>query len=257
LNSGLTAVLAALPEEAAALRRRLHDVSELEGLPCAALAAQLGAARIVLAVTGMGERNAQRGLSALLSRVSVQRLLVIGVSGALSHGLSPGALLVGEHVVSEAGEVHHPDPALLQLAREAAPARPAVLVSASQIADSPHAKQRLWQLPSVAPADAAVDLESATFAAVAAARGVPWLCLRAISDGAEESLPSLLNGCRERGGGIRRGAVALRLLADPRPLPALLELRRRVRRASRVLGQAVELVLQRFAATTATERERV
>jgi nucleoside phosphorylase len=258
VSAGVTAVLAALPEEVAPLRHRLRGVQKLRALPCAALAAQLGAAPVVVAVTGMGEHNARRGLSALLSRVPVQRLLVLGVSGALSPDLRRGTLLVGERVMSEAGEVHQADPALVRLAQEAAGARPALLVSARELADTPHAKRRLGQLPGVAPTQAAVDLESATFAALAAAAGVPWLALRSISDGADESLPSLLNRCLQRDGDIRRGAVALGLLAEPKAVSALLTLRRRVRRSARALGHAVEAILRRVAApTVATDKELI
>jgi hypothetical protein len=67
--------------------------------------------------------------------------------------------------------------------------------------------------------------------------------LRVISDAADEALPALLNHARDAGGAVRRGTVALRLLANPRALPQILRLRARVRLAAERLADAVERVL--------------
>jgi nucleoside phosphorylase len=239
----LTAVVAALPEEAVALRRRLCEVRPLRGLSLGAVTARLGALPIVLGVTGDGQENARQGLQALLAAIPVERVLVIGVSGALSAGLPPGALLVGERVVHESGASYAADRGLIEAATRALAARLAVFVSATQLADTVAEKQRLLGLPHVRGADVAVDLESAAYAAVARAAQIPWLCLRSISDTAGEGLPALLNQCRDEGGALRRAAVARRLFGDPRPLPALLVLRRRVSRCAEVLARAAEGLL--------------
>jgi hypothetical protein len=90
---------------------------------------------------------------------------------------------------------------------------------------------------------AAVDLESAEWAAAAAARGLPWIILRAVSDAAGEEMPALLNDCLDDGGAVRRGRLALRLFGQPSALPRLLVLRQRVRVSAGVLAAATLAVL--------------
>ena len=103
---------------------------------------------------------------------------------------------------------------------------------------------------------AAVDLESAAFAAAAAARGLPWLILRAISDTATEALPPLLNRCLDEGGAIRRGLLAARLFSQPSTLPQLLQLRQRVRACAAVLATATTTVIENAGAGLRAARGR-
>ena len=53
---------------------------------------------------------------------------------------------------------------------------------------------------------AAVDMESAAWARAAAARGIPYIVVRAVSDAADEELPGYLSRCMDADGGIRRSA---------------------------------------------------
>ena len=189
----------------------------------------------------------------------VGRVLVVGVAGGLSAELGVGALLVAERVVDEVGGgVRAADATLAEVTARACGARRGVVVSAGRIADTTDERRRLLALattqetsgsaPAVAPPAVAVDLESAAFAAVAAGAGIPWIVLRAISDTAGESVPALLNQCRDEGGAVHRGRVAVGLLkgllTDPGTLGRLLELRKRVERCARDLAGAVELVVK-------------
>jgi adenosylhomocysteine nucleosidase len=249
LAAGMTAVVAAMPEEARCLRRGLQGMQRIAGAPCGAVLGRFGGVPIALAVTGDGERNAGEGLSALLASLPIRRLLVIGVSGALSPSLEPCALLVAARVVREGGRVLEPDHSLTRAAVESTSARLGILISAAKIADSAAEKERLLALassPRFGPV--AVDLESAAYAEAATHAGIPWMVLRAVSDTAAENLPELLNACRDERGSVRRAAVLGRLFSDPRPLPALLDLRRRVKRCAEVLAGAASAVLSRMEA---------
>jgi hypothetical protein len=125
-------------------------------------------------------------------------------------------------------------------------ARPAALMSVPRLAATVADKQRLLALAVAREPGlvAAVDLESAAFAAAATARGLPWLILRAISDGAAEALPSLLNSCLDEGGAIRRRLLAVRLLGQPSAVPQLLALRQRVRTCAVALAAAATAVIE-------------
>src|SRR5581483_8501759 len=86
----------------------------------------------------------------------------------------------------------------------------------------------------------------AIYAAAAAAAGIPWLVVRAVSDTASEALPALLNRSRDDGGAVRRSSVVRGLLGDPGALPVLMSLRRRVRDGAEALARVAGPVLAAF-----------
>lgn len=244
---GLTGIVTALPEEAADLFRRLaapggssagsaaggtlplirREVGKLAGRPA------------LVAVTGDGAGNAGRGARALLDRFPVERLVVLGVSGALRPDLGKGRLLVGREIVDPDGERWTCDQEAVDAAIRAAGATPCVLLTTRELAASPEAKRGLRRGSGPAEPDA-VDLESTAFVAAAREAGVPWVVLRTVSDAVHESLPSYLEGCRDEDGSVRRAAVAVQAAMRPWTLPALFRLGRRVRRLAGPLADAAE-----------------
>ena len=242
----VTAVVAALPEEIAPLRSRLTDVERRRAGPILLESGRLDGRGVVLAVTGDGERNARAGVAALLAAARAERLIVIGVAGALSRGLGAAALVVAGRVTEERGKDLLGEAGEIGDVARATGARIAVVLSAAAIVDSAVEKQRLGgQIAAGLPA--VVDLESATYVAGAVAAGIPWLVLRAVSDTADESLPELLNRSRDAGGAVRRGRVLHGLLREPRALAPLLTMRGRVGRCAEVLARAVALALPALA----------
>ena len=255
----MTAIVAAMAEELAPLRARLVGVTSTRADGLALDVGRLGAAPVVLAVTGDGARHARHALPALLARHAAARVIVVGVAGAATPDLGAGALVAGERVVdARDGAVARSDAALVELAVRAG-ARRGVAVTAERIADTADEKRRLRALAAAACPEAAggpvtVDLESALFAAEARRAGLPVLVLRAVSDTADEPLPALLNRSRDEGGAVRRGRVALGLLADPRPLRQLLALRERVAAGARELARATTLVVEALAHAAPSRR---
>jgi adenosylhomocysteine nucleosidase len=251
----LTGIVAAMEEEVGDVRARMTGARAVALAGAHVTVGWIGAGRVALAVTGDGERNARRGLSALLSSQPIERIVVIGVAGGLSSDLDVGTLVIASRVINQAdGGVRAPDAALVAAAT-ACGARRGVAVTATRIADTSDDKRRLLAMALAtdagpapvsdrgAPVTAVVDLESAGFAAVAGEAGVPWMILRAVSDTAGESIPALLNRSRDDGGAVQRGRVAWGLLTDPRALLPLLALRERVRTCAGHLARAVEQTL--------------
>jgi adenosylhomocysteine nucleosidase len=256
-ESPLTAVVTAMEEEMVALRARLTDARRVPARAAHITVGRLGRVPVALAVTGDGERNARLGLAALLAALPVRRLIVAGVAGGLNAALMPGALVIGERVVSEAdGGGLVADGALVTaaVAGIAGGGARGVVVSATRIADTAAEKKRLLALahaPSVSEGAAVVDLESAAFAAAANRAGIPWLVLRAVSDAAGEGVPALLNQSRDEGGAVRRGRVVRALLGNPKALLPLLALRERVRVCAAALGDAVAATIDALRAADA------
>jgi adenosylhomocysteine nucleosidase len=251
-EDSLTAIVAAMGEEIAPLRARLVGGRAVVVAGAQVTTGRLGDVPVALVVTGDGDRKARQGLTAVLATLRVRRLLVVGVAGGLSANLDVGALVVCGRVIGEIeGRVHDPDAALTSLAARVSGAQRGVAITAGRIADTVEDKRRLLAMATMgAPGGrdagelfAIVDLESSAFAVVAARAGVPWTVLRAVSDRADESVPTLLNRCRDEGGSVRRGLVAWKLITNVGTLPRLLALGGRVRRCARVLARAVDLML--------------
>jgi hypothetical protein len=212
-------VIAALDEEIAGLRRRR--------------------ARMELWVTGDGALNARRGAQRLLDRHAIGRLVVIGISGAITSDLAPGDLVVARIVASTDGAVFHPDPSLVAIACDRLGAIPGTVVATPTLVRT---GAECAELAGWAQTDRALvaDLESAEFAEAAERRGVPYVVLRAVSDTRDAPLPDVLDGCQRADGSIDRTLVARRAFARPSSWIELARLRARVSSCANRLASAVE-----------------
>jgi adenosylhomocysteine nucleosidase len=235
-------VVAALPEELRPLQRRLQK-PRIQRLAAGKLTAgRLGPCEVLLMATGDGERRAGRGLAAVLSTFDVGAVIVIGIAGALSPDLEVGRLVVATRVLNDAGPVDSPDPGWLIRARRQAEITAGTVFSSSQIAIDPVAKHRLWLQAEQRPA-VVVDLESATYGRAAAAHGVPWMVIRAVSDAADEALPLDFNRYRRQDGSVDRARVLRHGLLHPSILPELMQLKERVHDCAARLADFVERML--------------
>jgi len=182
---------------------------------------------VVAAATGEGPRNAARAAAVLCARHRPALLVGAGVAGALSSDLIVGDILVARRVLDSTGWAPPPDEKLVSRASAMPGARSGTLLSVDRPLVT--AAEKAEWASKVGEAPAAVDMESAAWARAAAAQGVAYLVVRAVSDDALEELPGYLSRCMDEDGGIRRSAVALRALAQPSTIPTLLQMRRRVR----------------------------
>jgi adenosylhomocysteine nucleosidase len=101
------------------------------------------------------------------------------------------------------------------------------LVTMDRIVASPADKSRLYHEQQVT----AVDMETAGIAQVCAGNSVPWLCVRAVLDRADQVLPGALVGLTRADGRASFPAAVLYALTRPWRVPLLLGLPRRVRAA--------------------------
>jgi adenosylhomocysteine nucleosidase len=236
------AIVAALPEEARPLRAKLRDVRPLPIDGVRAVQGFLAGQAVALAVTGDGRKNARRGIERLLDHLAIEQLLVIGVAGALTSDLPAGALVVATRVRAGAASFLA-DRAFVEETVRRSGCRPATIITADRIADTPAERARLLRAHAQGPGSAVVDLESALFVGAAVGRRIPWLVVRAVSDTADERLPGLFNRCREEGGAVSRSQVVRGLLREPTLLPTLLSLRWRVGRCAQALAAVTERLL--------------
>ena len=220
------AILAPMHPELRPLRRplSLHG----PGRGGAIMTGSLGGLDVVAAVTGIGTHAAARATERVLERGEVDRLVVVGIAGAIAAGVGVGDLVVPERVLDLAtGREHRPTPL------GAVPARGTLATSDALVVEI-DALARLERQGVVA-----IDMETAAIAAVCERRGVAWSVFRAISDRAGAG-PLDAEILRLAGPEGRPAALALArfLLSRPWRVPQLVRLGRDTRRATQAAANA-------------------
>lgn len=195
-------VLVAIDTEARALARHL-------GLPSAS-APRAGSGPLQMACVGL---RACR-LSAVEAPPGTL-VVSAGVCGALAPQLAAGALVVPETVLA-AGATRYATVEVSGLTRRGA------LVSVADVLEDGAAKARLW----LETGALAVDMESATILAWAAARGLPATVVRGVADTAARGVPADLAGVVADDGRVRPMRAVTAALARPGAVADALALRR-------------------------------
>ena len=182
-------------------------------------------------VSGIGDENAERAISALLE-YGVTALVSWGVAGGLDRELHAGDLVIPDAVIAADGTrlpftagwrdqiVQRLDrtPLIVRqgsLAHTAAPLR--------TLADKAHYQQRTG-------ADA-VDMESIAVARCANTHRMPCVAVRAIVDDATDTLPELITKHSDPFGVAKHSAIIMALLTHPHLIPVALRLGSHMRRA--------------------------
>ncbi len=190
--------------------------------------------RWLLVSDGPGAALAGRAAAEALSRCSVRCILSTGLCGALDERLEPGDTVHAVEVIDGQGvqwDTLDPD----------AGTRPVRLLSAGRVAVSVAEKRSL----AVATGAAVVEMEAAGVAVEAARNGLPFYCLRVVSDGPKEELPMDFNRYRDSKGRFSRLRIAAACALRPWAIPALLRFDRQCRSSAGILGEC--LVHARFA----------
>jgi len=205
-----------------------------------------GPAELSVLLTGMGEGNARRAAGAALDELSPDVCISSGFAGGLREEHRAAALLVARAVVRlEDAAAIASDEELTALARRLG-AGEAVLLTAGREIGLAEDKRRLG-----ARGDA-VDMESYYVLAEARARGIPAAAVRAVCDPVESDLAPGVAEMLDEQGRVRKGALAKKLLTQPRSWPALAALGRESSRAAAALAG----FLDRFAGALAEQPRR-
>lgn len=193
----------------------------------------------LLYVSGMGLRAASDAAAALADS-GVAALAMIGVGGGLDPALASGALLCPAEVVDDLGHRYPCDSGWRsRLAARLGSARDLIgapLLTVREPLLTPQDKAAARQRCGAA----VVDMECAAVAAIALERGLPFLALRAVADGAGDSIPAPLAGAIDRWGRARPLGVAAALLRHPGLIPRLPHLAGTMKLATLALREAVQ-----------------
>jgi adenosylhomocysteine nucleosidase len=197
--------------------------------------------RILLAANGAGPRLAEKAVevairavqAADLSASKLEAVVSTGWCGALDPALKEEQILIATEVLDSAsGEryecvgIEIPDAA-------AKPFVSGLVVSRDRVAVTAKEKNSLRAESGAL----AVEMEAAGVAARAKRAGLPFCCIKVVSDRAEESFVFDLNSMRTSEGRIARGKIIVHTVAHLNLLPELFRLKRRSERAAQALGE--------------------
>jgi adenosylhomocysteine nucleosidase len=193
----------------------------------------------LLAVSGIGQAAAAAAARRLVL-AGASGLASFGMAGGLDPALTCGTVLLPEEIVTwegagTAGSGSATSREWRQRVRAALPASCVAcagrLLTSGLPVGRPDAKAAAWH----GSRAAAVDMESAAIAQVAAQAGLPFIALRVIVDTAADELPAAVIAA-SGGGRLRIGRLLAGLLRAPAQVGALIRLAARYRTAGRVLA---------------------
>lgn len=191
--------------------------------------------RMILVANGAGPKLAAKAAEIAcravagsgLSSSKIDAIASVGFCGALHPDLDIGGIVIGSQLLDVAQNRTFACAAV----SSAIPFVSGSVLSQNRIANSAAEKRQLGLHGTIA-----VEMEAAGVAAYAEKAGLPFACIKVVSDSVEESFPFDLNELRTTEGRIARGKIGLYVLKHPMLLPKLLELKRRSDRAARTLG---------------------
>jgi adenosylhomocysteine nucleosidase len=179
----------------------------------------------IAACAGAGLDSATRAFAAIEDGGPVDLLLSIGWAGALRAECKPGMaynvagvvdVQTGERLLCDAG------------------AGELWLATSPKVVDDAAEKLRLASTYKAA----LVDMEGAAIARLAAMRGIPFYCIKGVSDGFNEKLPDL-NRFLAPDGRFQTVRFALYALVRPWYWPALIRMGENSRKASQSIAESV------------------
>ncbi len=225
-------VLFALRREMQPFRRLFRTCRPIAHTTCPAWHCDDPFGSIELYQTGLGPAAVERALVEILPHRPTCVLLA-GFSGALTANLSVGQLILAHEVRTPAGASY---PVTLNLS--VPEAITGAILATERIVSGTAEKESLH----ASTGALAVDLESATAARRCYEAGVPFGCLRAISDDVTWDLPAELDQIVE-GERIRPWRLFLALCRRPGLIADLLRLARQTRLAAEALAQGLRTAL--------------
>lgn len=224
-------LIAAEPREFAGLRRHCRDLKRLPWPLRYARAARLGQFQVLLVAHGAGPRLAAEACEVAWNRSRPQALASVGFCGALVPDLGPAAVVAATELILPDQDRRLPASA----PRCSLPHRRGPVISVDSVVQTAEEKSALARTGAIA-----VEMEAAAVAERARVWGVPFYCIRSVTDLAGESFKLDLNAARDACGRLSDLRILRAALADPASrMPELYKLYRRSRMAARALGDFI------------------
>jgi len=248
------AIFGAFGQEVVDLRRRMAVEETVAGRGCTLYRGKLENKDTVLVKTGMGRERVEHATHFALERYPVTAIISQGFAGGLSPRLRIGDVVVCSKMQSvretERGWVSEgvcePDAGLLALASQGPgeSAIPFSLGSSVTVLTLDASTSKLQGLAEAFQADI-VEMESYWIARIAAARSIPFIAIRSISDTAQETVQPF-DRILSPDGRVLWGRAALAFLLHPWYLVNVYTLYKNTRPAKRNMAAFITYMAARI-----------
>lgn len=241
----MIAVFFALSQEMASLRSQVNILKKIRYAHAIFYQAEFCGFPITLVQTGVG-KNVSEVINQLSKYFRIQFLVSSGFAGSVNPEVGIGDLIIGKHVLYSSGEVSKEEIHIdSTLSCDASAVDLAVkisgtdtfkshcgdILSVDKIVRQSSIKRHIGNQTSAI----AVDMESFAIAERANALGIPFVVIRAISDGIDEDM-EISENMVTRGGKVNIPATARYLLNKPHRIPYLNRLRKQTKLAVNTLS---------------------
>ena len=237
------AIFSAFPQEIRRVVKEIKAVRSPEG-PFPLFFGKYSSNEIIVALTGMGGRNAETAFGCVLKAYTPDLALSIGFGGALYDGAEIGEIVWGSRLflvregIAEPLELSHSGDVLRRLPTTLAMREGAIFTLEGLTKKS--------RIKKILPADLPFpvsDMETFYLAKLAAKTGLPFSALRSITDRADEEIPPEFLAVSDESGQYRLSR-ALGLLFKPRLLKDIAKIGRNSFIASNNLWHAVRSIIE-------------
>ena len=188
--------------------------------------AVLGEHELLLVANGAGPARAAAAVDGAAAAFLPETIVSTGFCGALDEKLDVASVVVATEVMGADGRFRARAPVT------SLPHLAGVVLTIDHVAQSAAEKRSLRQTGATV-----VDIEAAAVAGRSAALGLPFYCIKAVTDLTGEDMANDLNAAMRPDGHFDTMKILGSIFCRPRVrLPELLRLRRRSARAARALG---------------------
>jgi adenosylhomocysteine nucleosidase len=243
----------AFAREIAVFKRRLEQRSPLLTDGLRGFRGILAGVDLAAVATGIGPAQARDAAHrAFNSFTDVDLVILTGVAGALSPGLGIGDIVVADRLITADDEDGAPvrsievDPehvaaVQLLLTEAGLTVSSGGILTSPNVLATPEAKRQARQYSGAI----AVDMESASIAHEAATRGMSFVCIRAVMDGAGDEVIGA--DMADLNGRVRPWKAAAVMIREPSVLLRMPRVVRNLSAATRSLADAIATVVKRIA----------
>ena len=241
------ALIAALPEEIKPLLAKMDIVKEELISGFTLYRCRLGDRELILLRSGMGPKNAEEAVRALLKIVTPERIINFGLGGAVAPGLRVADLALATRLlVSDGGKFREQSGLTLPLVEgfAAVAANKDCLYGTFITAAETMPKAALHRALPAGTETPILEMETAAIARVADEHKIPLLAIRAVSDDCNEELGFTVAEFCDANLRIRPLKVLLTILKRPWIVPQLFRLARNSRQAAEALAACIITYLE-------------
>jgi adenosylhomocysteine nucleosidase len=226
-TAGSIAFICAMPMELSPVVKKLSlTKTDIDGVEVHR--GTLAGREVVAIVTGMGTKLATEATERLLDATSVDRVVVVGITGAVENETPIGTLILPEVVVnSETGAEYRPEPLAQGTPHGKMWTGDVLLTDPDVIADLR------------AKGVVSLDMETAAIAESCERRGIPWSVFRVISDRATDgSVDEEVFRLSNQDGTTNSKAVAAYFAKHPGRIPKMAKLAKGAKLATKTAADA-------------------